>query len=40
MAAQIPGARFEIVDDASHVVFLDQPERFDAILKSFLEKIR
>ena len=39
MAAQIPGARFEIVDGASHAVFLDQPERFRAILTAFLDHI-
>jgi len=36
MAAQIPGAHFEVIDDASHAVFLDQPERFHAILTEFL----
>lgn len=40
MAAQIPGARFEIVGDASHAVFLDQPERFSKVLTAFLEDIR
>lgn len=40
MAAHIPGARFEVVDDASHALFLDQPERFRSILASFLKDIR
>ncbi|HMI41209.1 MAG TPA: alpha/beta hydrolase [Sphingomicrobium sp.] len=36
MAKRIRGARFESVDDAAHAVFLDQPERFDALLGGFL----
>ncbi len=39
MAARIPGARFEVIDGASHAVFLDQPERFRAVLSSFLTAI-
>jgi microsomal epoxide hydrolase len=39
MAAKIPGARFEVIDDASHAVFLDQPERFRTVLTEFLEHI-
>jgi microsomal epoxide hydrolase len=39
MAAKIPGARLEVIDDASHAVFLDQPERFRTILTEFLEHI-
>jgi microsomal epoxide hydrolase len=35
-ANQIPHARFEKVDDAAHAVFLDQPERFAELLKSFV----
>lgn len=40
MARQIPGARFEVIDDASHAVFLDQPELFRQKLASFLEQLR
>lgn len=40
MAAQIPGARFEIIADASHAVFLDQPKRFGTVLEAFLDGIR
>jgi pimeloyl-ACP methyl ester carboxylesterase len=36
-AKQIPRARFEKVDDAAHAVFLDQPDHFDELLKSFGE---
>ena len=35
-ANQIPHARFEKVDDCAHAVFLDQPDRFDELLKSFV----
>jgi non-heme chloroperoxidase len=38
-AKQIPRARFEKVDDAAHAVFLDQPNRFDELLKSFLASL-
>ena len=34
-ASQIPHARFEKIDDAAHAVFLDQPDRFDEVLKNF-----
>jgi non-heme chloroperoxidase len=36
MAKKIRGARFESVEQAAHAVFLDQPERFDALLGGFL----
>jgi microsomal epoxide hydrolase len=39
MAAQIPGARFHVIDDASHAVFLDQPEAFRAVLSEFLAHV-
>jgi pimeloyl-ACP methyl ester carboxylesterase len=38
-ADQIPHARFEKVDDSAHAVFLDQPDRFDELLKSFLANL-
>ena len=36
MAAKLPNARFEAVEGAAHAVFIDQPERFDALLEAFL----
>jgi microsomal epoxide hydrolase len=39
MAARIPRTRFEVIEDASHAVFLDQPEGFDTILTAFLAQI-
>src|SRR4029450_7020046 len=38
-ANQIPHARFEKVDDTAHAVFLDQPDRFNELLKSFLANL-
>jgi microsomal epoxide hydrolase len=35
-ANQIPHARFEKVDDAAHAVFVDQPDRFEELLKNFV----
>jgi microsomal epoxide hydrolase len=35
-ANQIPHARFEKIDDTAHAVFLDQPKRFDELVKSFI----
>jgi non-heme chloroperoxidase len=34
-ANQIPHARFEKVDDTAHAVFIDQPNRFDELVKNF-----
>jgi pimeloyl-ACP methyl ester carboxylesterase len=38
-ANQIPHARFEKVDDTAHAVFLDQPNRFDELVTSFVTKL-
>jgi microsomal epoxide hydrolase len=38
-ANQIPRARFEKIDDAAHAVFVDQPDRFDELLKYFLASL-
>jgi pimeloyl-ACP methyl ester carboxylesterase len=38
-ANQIPRARFEKVEDASHAVFLDQPERFNELLEKFVKEL-
>jgi microsomal epoxide hydrolase len=35
-ANQIPHARFEKIEDAGHAVFLDQPDRFTDLLRSFV----
>jgi microsomal epoxide hydrolase len=38
-ANQIPHARFEKIEDAAHAVFIDQPDRFDELVKSFIAKL-
>jgi 3-oxoadipate enol-lactonase len=36
IAQQIPGARLEVLPDAAHLSFIEQPERFHAIFDAFL----
>jgi pimeloyl-ACP methyl ester carboxylesterase len=38
-ANQIPHARFEKIENAAHAVFIDQPDRFDELVKSFVAKL-
>ena len=38
-AKQIPHAHFEKLEDSAHAVFVDQPDRFDELLKSFVAKL-
>ncbi len=38
-ANQIPHARLEKIEDAAHAVFIDQPDRFDELVKSFVAKL-
>jgi pimeloyl-ACP methyl ester carboxylesterase len=37
MAARLPQGRFVAIEGAQHAVFVDQPERFDALLRDFVE---
>jgi len=39
MAATLPHGRLEVVQDAAHAVFIDQPERFHALLEAFLKEV-
>ena len=39
MAARLPQGRIEVVDGAAHAVFIDQPERFDGLLRDFLASV-
>lgn len=39
MAARLPQGRIEVVEGAGHAVFIDQPERFDATLREFLDGV-
>jgi pimeloyl-ACP methyl ester carboxylesterase len=36
LAARMPDARAEVIADAGHLVFLDAPQRFDALMLGFL----
>jgi microsomal epoxide hydrolase len=36
MAAKLPKGRFEVIADAAHAVFIDQPDRFDELLERFI----
>ena len=36
IAARVPGARFEVIAQASHLSVLETPTEFDALLRSFL----
>lgn len=38
-AARIPGAEFHAVEGAGHAVFVDEPERFEALLATFLQRL-
>jgi len=38
-ANQIPRARLEKIDDTAHAVFVDQPDRFDELLKNFVGEL-
>jgi non-heme chloroperoxidase len=37
---RIPQARYEIFDDAGHALFVDDPDKFNALLEDFLELIK
>jgi len=39
LAAAIPGARLEVIDGAGHLSNLEQPDRFDAVLRGFLDAV-
>jgi microsomal epoxide hydrolase len=39
MAAAIPGAKFVVIQDAAHAVFVDQPANFDRTLQAFLQAL-
>jgi len=38
-ATQIPRARLEKVEGAAHAVFVDQPDRFDELLKNCVARL-
>src|SRR5258708_2865790 len=39
MASTLPQGRIEVMEDAGHAVFADQPEHFDRLLEAFLAQI-
>jgi microsomal epoxide hydrolase len=39
LATALPHARIEVVENAAHAVFIDQPDRFDALVTAFLAKV-
>ena len=40
LAAAVPGARLEVFDGVAHMINLEQPERFNAVLRAFLDGVR
>jgi len=38
-AQEVSHARFEKIEDAAHAVFVDQPDRFAELLKSFVASL-
>jgi pimeloyl-ACP methyl ester carboxylesterase len=39
MAKAIPGCRKEVFEDAGHALFVDDAERFNALLRAFLHDV-
>jgi pimeloyl-ACP methyl ester carboxylesterase len=38
LAKQLPNARFTVVENAGHALFVDQPERFESVVREFLDR--
>jgi pimeloyl-ACP methyl ester carboxylesterase len=38
-AAAVPGSRIETFEGAAHMINLEQPDRFNAVLREFLENV-
>jgi len=39
MAAAVPGARFELIEGAGHLPYVEMPERFNALVGAFLATV-
>jgi pimeloyl-ACP methyl ester carboxylesterase len=39
LADSVPGARLEVFEGVAHMINLEQPERFDAVLREFLDGV-
>ena len=35
LKAKVPGARVEVFENAGHVLFMDEPDRFNTLLEEF-----
>jgi 3-oxoadipate enol-lactonase len=40
LAASVPGAQLEVFENAAHMLNLEQPERFNRVLREFLDRHR
>jgi pimeloyl-ACP methyl ester carboxylesterase len=40
LAASVPGSRLEVFEGAAHMLNLEQPERFNRVLREFLDASR
>jgi pimeloyl-ACP methyl ester carboxylesterase len=40
LADSVPGARLEVFEGAAHMLNLEQPERFNRLLREFLDEVR
>ena len=36
MHRRIPGSRFELFESSAHMPFIEEPERFDRVMREFL----
>jgi len=39
LASKLPQGRVEVVDQSAHAVFIDRPDRFEAILRDFVNRV-
>jgi non-heme chloroperoxidase len=37
LAKQLPDARMSVVENAGHALFVDQPDRFESVVREFLD---
>ena len=40
LAASVPGAELEVFEDTAHMLNLEQPERFNRVLRDWLDRHR
>jgi pimeloyl-ACP methyl ester carboxylesterase len=40
LASAVAGARLEVFDEVAHMINLEQPDRFTAVLRAFLDEVR